>query len=282
MLQGIPSASNTLTLQEVIARLSRSEAVEGVLVIGSAGDDRLTPASDYDLVVVLRGMPWALEPYGVTYIDGCLTDLVFVTTEQRAQIAQLEGPVDGEAWLGRIIRWFESGDIRFDRSGRLSRTRQQVQGWPWIGPQSKSGREAWREVNYNLAQSKRMYRSEDPVYLAAADLRLALYGPADLLFNYFGIRNIAWEGEKAAVRYLMAHDRAYLDMLNAFIVEGVREKKLALYEELAALTVAPLGEVWPEGVTVLAVNEEDNSEEDMERALSLWEELLEQGTRGEG
>ena len=80
----------------------------------------------------------------------------------------------------------------------------------------------------------------------------------------------------------LANDRAYLDMLNAFIVEGVREKKLALYEELAALTVAPLGEVWPEGVTVLAVNEEDNSEEDMERALSLWEELLEQGTRGEG
>ena len=68
-----------MTLGKVIVRLSKSETVEGVLVIGSAGDDRLTLASDYDLVVVLTEAPRALAPYGVTYADGRLTDLLFVT-----------------------------------------------------------------------------------------------------------------------------------------------------------------------------------------------------------
>ena len=282
MLQGIPSTSNTMTLGEVITRLSKSEMVEGVLVIGSAGDDRLTPASDYDLVVVLTEAPRALAPYGVTYIDGRLTDLIFVTTEQLAEIARLEEPVDGEAWPGRIIRWFESGDVRFDRSGRLAQIQDRVQGRCSIRPLDTPGREAWREVNYNLAQTKRMYGSEDPIYLVAANLRLALYGPADLLYNYFHIRNIAWEGEKAAVCYLMAHDPAYLERLRAFIAEVERGRKFELYEEMAALTVAPVGEIWPEGVTVLAVHEEDESAKDVEQVQRLWEELLEQGAGDEG
>jgi hypothetical protein len=126
-----------------------------------------------------------------------------------------------------------------------------------------------------------LLQSEDPVCRVAADLRLALYGPADLLFNYFRIRNIAWEGEKAAVQYLMAHDPVCLERLRAFIGEGERARKFELYKELAALTVAPVGEVWPEGVTVLAVNEEGNSEEDVEQVQFLWEELLAQGV-GDG
>jgi predicted nucleotidyltransferase len=268
-------------LGEVIDRLSRAAAVEGVLVIGSASDDRLTPASDYDLVVVLTELPQALAPYGVTYIDGRLTDLILVGAGQLEEIAELEEPVDGEAWSGRIIRWFQTGKIRHDRSGLLGRLQRQVHGRCWIEPPASSGWEAWREVNYNLAQSKRMYRSEDPVYLAAADLRLALYGPADLLFNYFRIRGIAWEGEKVAVRYLMARDATYLNLLNAFIQEGEREKKLALYEELVALTVAPWGEIWPEGVTVLALKEGDRSREEVDEALHLWEDLLAAGSGGE-
>jgi hypothetical protein len=248
--------------------------VDGVLVIGSASEDKLTLASDYDLVVVLTDIPKALEPCGVTYIDGRLTDLIFVATEQLEEIFELEEAIDGEDWLGRIIRWLETGDIVFDRSKRLERIQRKVQGRCWIKPLNKSGRDDWREINYNLAQSKRLLKSDDPVYLVTADLRLALYGASDLLFNYFNIRNIEWEGEKTAVRHLMAHDPSYLDLLRQFISEEERERKFELYEELAALTVAPVGEIWLEGVTVLGLNEQNNSHKDMEKALNLWEELL--------
>ena len=218
---------NEPALANQVSRASLPGAAQRWLDRALPRDHDLPSSIQYDLIVVLTSMPQALEPYGVTYIDGRLTDLISVTAAQLEAISLLEKAVDGEAWLGRIIRWFERGDIRFDRSGRLVRIQKQVQGRPWIKPLDKPGREAWREINYNLAQSKRLCESEDPVYLVAADLRLALYGPADLLFNYFHIRNIAWEGEKAAVRYLMAHDPAYLELLRAFIREGERERNLS-------------------------------------------------------
>jgi len=274
MLQGIPAKSSVLTLDEVIARLSKREAVDGVLVIGSASAGTLTAASDYDLVIVLTAMPKSLDPFGVTYIDGRLTDLIFVTTEQLDEVGDLETAVGAEDWPGRILRWSQIGTIAFDRSNRLKRVQKKAQEQRWVKPQHKSGPQAWRSVNYNLAQSKRLLKSDDVVYLLTADLRLALYGVADLLFNYFHIRKIQWAGEKAAVRYLLAHDPPYWELLKQFMRETDRERKLALYEELAALTVAPVGDLWAEGTTVLGVSEPSAFHQDMGNASAFWEELL--------
>ncbi|HEY0069850.1 MAG TPA: hypothetical protein VGE04_07780, partial [Chloroflexia bacterium] len=43
-----------LSLDEVIARLAKKPAVEGVLVMGSGGTSDMHAASDYDLFVVLN------------------------------------------------------------------------------------------------------------------------------------------------------------------------------------------------------------------------------------
>lgn len=274
MLYGDDSKSNSMTLDEVVGRLAAHAGVDGVLVIGSASQDKLTPASDYDLVVVLSDLPAALDPCGVTTIDGRLTDLLFVATGQLDEILALESAIDGVAWLGRIIRWFEAGEILFDRGDRLGQVRRKVTAARWVRPPDKPARGPWRGVNYNLAQSKRMLGSEDPVYLIAAELRCALYGTADLLFSYFDLRRIVWEGEKAAVRYLLAHDPDYLEQLREFIAERDLARKFALYEALAALTVAPVGAVWPEGVTVLALSGRPASPEAEDEALHLWDTLL--------
>lgn len=263
-----------MTLAEVVARLGRHTVVEGVLLIGSASQEALKPASDLDLVVVLEEIPAPLDCCGITYIDHRLTDLIFVASERLGEILDLEAPVDGAAWLGRIIRWFQEGRILHDRAGRLKRVQTKVRADAWIEPQSGPGREAWRGVSYNLAQTRRLLESDDPVYRAAAELRMALFGASDLLFNYFEIRHLPWEGAKAAVRYLSAHDPEYLAHFRAFIAEGDRDRKLQRYEELAALTVAPFGEVWSGEITVLALNQEDHPGDAVEAALRLWDELL--------
>ena len=46
-----PEATFCLDADQVIARLSRRDVLDGLLIIGSASKDELTPASDYDLVV---------------------------------------------------------------------------------------------------------------------------------------------------------------------------------------------------------------------------------------
>jgi predicted nucleotidyltransferase len=84
------SPSNDMTLEQITARLSQNEVVTGLLLIGSAARGELTPTSDVDLVVVLSEMPVPLH-VGVTYIDGTLTDLIFL---RAAQIGKALGSVD--------------------------------------------------------------------------------------------------------------------------------------------------------------------------------------------
>ncbi|NOZ29826.1 MAG: hypothetical protein GXP39_17500 [Chloroflexi bacterium] len=273
MFRFVPSASSRMTLAEVVDRLARNERVSGVLVIGSTRRDALTPASDYDLIVVLSENPLSLH-VGVTYIDHRLTDLIFLRGEQIEQVLALDAPVDGDAWLGRIVRWLQDGRIVWDRTGRLAQAQRKVRHGDWLVPLDVADAYGpWFRVNYNLVQTGRMLRSEDPVYLVAADVRMALYGPLDLLFGYFAIRGLRWEGDKWAIRYLMAHDPEYLELLRVFIAEPDRGRKFRLYEELAARTVAPVGELWSGEVSVMEF-EGRVGLEIVEAASGFWDELI--------
>jgi hypothetical protein len=70
----------------------------------------------------------------------------------------------------------------------------------------------------------------------------------------------------------MAHDPAYLELFRRFIAEPNRARRFELYEELAAMTVAPVGELWQEGITVLGLTS-NVSPEQAEETLNFWERL---------
>jgi hypothetical protein len=96
------------------------------------------------------------------------------------------------------------------------------------------------------------------------------------LFGYFQLRGLRWEGDKAAVRHLMAHDPAYMDLLTRFLGAQDREHKCALYQQLAVRTVAPVGSLWKEGETAITFEREPVTLQMVDAALGLWENLLEQ------
>jgi len=117
-------------------------------------------------------------------------------------------------------------------------------------------------------------RSGDPVYRAAAELRLSLYGPPDLLYGYWEMRGLRWEGEKAAVRYLKTHDPDYLATYTRFLRQPDLKRKLALYEQLAAQTMAPLGDPWPENVTALTLAGAPATTEQIQAGLGFWQDMI--------
>jgi len=268
------SPSNALTFDQVIARLSKQDVVDGVIIIGSACEDNLTPASDYDLVLVLSEMPVQIQ-VGLTYIDGHLADLIFLSVAQIDQVLELDASIDGDTWLGRIVRWFLAGRIAFDRSGKLRKAQKKVQSGEWLQEMNKhGGYGAWFKINYNLSQTKRLLSSSDPTYLKTADLRMALYGPSDLVFGYWELHRLRWEGDKAAIRYLSNHDPDFLNLLQQFLVETKREIKFDLYERLAASATVPMGGIWPDGATALTFDLESVTPEIIERGLRFVEELV--------
>lgn len=268
------SSTTETGLDEVVQRLRSHPAVDGVLVVGSASRDELNDASDYDVVVVLAAMPVPLH-VGVTNINGRFADVLFHTTEQVEAFLQADAPLDWEEWTGRLVGWLGEGQILFDRRGRLLVAQQKAQSGSWIRPAgTTSGVAAWHGVNYNLQVARRYLTSDDPLYLEIADLRMALYGPSDLFFNYFAARRLRWHGEKTAINYLQVHDPDYLSLFKQFLAESDRWEKFKLYEELAARTVAPVGRLWRATETIMMVDADDVTPEMERRALGFWEELV--------
>ena len=274
MPQTIVSLTNTMTLEEVIAKLAEREAVDGVIIIGSASENTLSSVSDYDLVVVLSDMPAPLH-VGLTYIDQRLADIIFFTVAEVDRLLSLAEPVDAEEWVGRLLRWLRVGRIAFDRTGRLQRAQRKVLAGQWLSPASESRvYQTWFHINYNVKQNKRMLASDDPVYQQALDMRL-LYGIAEVFTGYFDLRRLPWEGEKAAIRYLAANDRGYLDLFQRCLAETDRAQRVQLYEQLAALTTAPVGGLGPDGATAIQFKEGTELKPGtIEAALGFWQSLF--------
>jgi hypothetical protein len=211
----------------------------------------------------------------LTCIDHRLTDIIFATRRQIEEILALDAPTNGEEWPGRLIQWLQTGRIAFDRSGRLAQAQTKAQSNDWLLPlDDYDVYMAWFGLNYNLNQTRRLMAAEDPVYLIAADIRLAYYGTSDLLWRYFRIRKLRWQGEKAAVRYLSTNDPDYLTLLQQFLASGERRAKFALYEQLVALAAAPGGGLWLPGATAIEFKPDGFGPTTAAEALAFWESLL--------
>lgn len=268
------STTNTLTFDEVIARLSQQEIVTGLIVVGSAAQEQMTPVSDYDLVIVLASLPVPLH-VGVTYIDGRFTDLLFHTVDQIEQILAATTPFAFWDWTGRLVGWLETGKVIFDRHGKLGQAQTKVKDGDWLQTnKDQAAYSAWQSINYNLQVVRRYLTADDPAYLAAADIRMMLFGPQDLFFNYFAVRGLPPDNEKKAIQYLQSHDPAYLRLFNQFLAERDRHVKYQLYEQLAVLTLAPVGALWQTGETALNLDAQLVTPALEQEALGFWEALI--------
>lgn len=263
------------TLEELLARLRRSQAVDAVAIIGSAAEGNLNATSDYDLLIVLKEPPLTLAG-GVTYLDGRLTDIVFAVPEdiERLNAAAAE-EISMYGIQGSIVRWMPTARIEFDSSGGLSRLQEKAKAGMQLRPLDKGEiYSRYDRAGYNLAHTKRMLASGDPVQQTAIDLRL-LYQLADLMVDYFRVRGLPWQGEKKAVSYWKSQDPDYLSLFVKCLDERDRARKVSLYDELAQVTMAPVGVLWTTGDTRFRL-ESDAEATSQKRAAAeaFWQSLL--------
>ena len=112
------SATLKMPLDELIVRLRRRDAIDGIMVIGSTARDDMTPASDYDLAIVASDMA-ALVDMGHTIVDGRHTDPRFLPLHELNDMIESERPVNPYTSNGSTFLRMGDGRIERDESGCL-------------------------------------------------------------------------------------------------------------------------------------------------------------------
>lgn len=273
MFQTHLSQSHFTSLDEVVARLTQHGEVESIAILGSGATGILNPASDYDILVVLSEAPVPVSLV-LTTIDQRLAEVVFLPAGTIEQWLSLE-TFDPASNAGPMLRRLQRARVAFDRTGRITRLHEKARSSSWKEEHTQQEVwEAWFSCNYDLQHTKRLVTSTNPTYLMAVDLRL-LFGIYDLWKAYFLVRQLPWQGDKEAIRYLMSHDPDYLTLLQQCLAEADRERKVHLYEKVAGLTLAPLGALWNYDATAIEVHTEGEAQPELlQAAFAWWEQLI--------
>ena len=278
------AATNAMTLNGVIDRIAHHADVDGIMLLGTTGTDRLTPTSDIDILLVLNTMPTPVKIVN-TWVDGRLAEVYCTTVDVIERVV-----AEGASWKdgteqGAVLVWLKEGRIVHDRSGRLETARERAKSAPEPTlADEREMHEAWRKVGYNVAQIRRYLAADDPVSQSAVDMRL-LYSVAEVNLHYFTVRRMPWRGEKPAIRYWRDHDPDYLDCFHRYAAETERQRRVELYEALATGAMAPVGGLWREGETIISAGSSYGSGEStapngaVEGALAFCQRLVGEPSR---
>ncbi|GAB4577635.1 MAG: hypothetical protein Fur0022_03660 [Anaerolineales bacterium] len=265
-----PSISDSLSLEDTIARLKASPLVDGVAEFGSR-TGRHSAVSDHDLLILVQAIPARVFQM-VTTIGGRLADIVLVETETADSLLTAPAP-QPRSFEALFAQKMKTARILYDASGRLEKVQQLVTGERTSSNISDADLYAtWFWQSHALLHLERMAQSPDPLYLSAVDMMLTANLPGTWR-SYFDIHNLPWEGEKAALRHWAAHDPGYLHLVRQCLEAVDRHERLAAYRSLVEQTLAPVGQLLVQGETAVMLAG-PNEREEVERVLGYWEGLV--------
>jgi len=272
-LATLPAHTGTWTLEQLITKLAAQPVVDGVLLMGSTATTP-TPDSDYDLLLVVHELPTAAHLV-VTVVDDRFTEVYVQTTAQIDALINSAQPISMHSFDGTVATWLQTGRVAFDRGGRLKRAQEQLRLKPrFVPPLTGEIYRTWFRINYNVEQTRRMLHAKDAWYHQAVDFRL-LYSLPDVVIGYLKVRGLPWQGEKWALRYLANNDPQFLDLFQRCVATLDRAHKFALYEQMAAHALEPVGGMWPAGTTTVDfANDADAQPPNVNAALQWWQQLI--------
>lgn len=190
----------------------------------------LTPASDIDVIIVLDANTERIEKLYTT-IEGRFADIFFVDMQLLNQLLK-RTTVSANSLDGILTDWLLQGQIAYDPHSLLSRLKSKLEQTPLtLTVSSAEQRALWAHINYNFIANSRYYRSTDPLYHQALEMRL-LYSMMELISAYFSFRAIPWRGEKAAVKYLAHNASELLKIFQKFFASTTLDDKMKYYTQI--------------------------------------------------
>ena len=255
-------------LEDVLSKLKNNFSVDAILITGSTANNTMHEHSDYDLACILRDAPPKIMGI-TTFIDHKFSEIFFYSLEEVKQALENK-VIDLNTKEGWIANWSRDGEIVCDKSGLLTRLKNQSQKIGNDVGESSVYRSRYR-INYNLIQDTRYFESDRETYQTALKVKL-LNSILQVFLGYFEVRKIAWTGEKEAVERLKENDPTFLELFQKCL-DASGAEKFKLYKKLAELALEPVGGIW-ESNTEAVMPSNGINEKELESALDYWDELV--------
>jgi hypothetical protein len=237
-----PSTLHT-PLPAVLDRLRANAEVDGVVFLGTTGTQRLTPVSDYDLLVILAesGHGTSVE---ITIIDGRTADIILASRSCLSRISDTSRDLTDDEWA--LAHWLIDGRIVYDRTTELgfaaASARTRLAHRP---PATRRVTDLAQHINYDLRVNRAYARSADPNYRLALRLR-SLHTFFRIVMGWFEIRGLPWEGEKQALRHLSRHDPDFLALVEKWLTEPDVTAAVHIERQAAERALSPAAALWPD------------------------------------
>lgn len=269
--------SHTISLERVLARLAAKEGIDGIALFGSRARNAADPISDYDLLLLVHAPPVDIFQM-LTHINHRMADVVFVETAAADRLLEQKERVHARSPEGMLLQKMRRAEIVYDPKRYLARTQKYAQAFSAIEHRLLSATPTelygiWFWLNHGLSHMQRMVQSSDPVYETAIDLMLST-GLSSICRNYFQIRDLPWQGEKDAVRYLRMHQPRFLTQLRSCLETTERRQKIGIYAQLVEETLKPIGPLWHGGITAVWLRNQPQQAAELDKALTYWDALL--------
>lgn len=257
------------SLQKIIEKLESSDDVDAVFLTGSHGKKEAKPYSDIDLVIILKENKYELYSL-YRWIDGVFADIFFFDLEDLRKVGQNSGEFENEVYPV-LLSWLKKADIQFDKSGVLTELKQKTLNSEDI-VEEKMKKNIWQKINYNYAANKRYFNSGDLLYHEALELRL-LYCTVEVILGYLEFRNVAWRGEKEAVKKLKGDYPEFYELFKSYCAVANLDEKFRLYGQMVKTAFTDKYKMWTEDDEVVIKKDFSIAETD-NKASSYVKELL--------
>ncbi|MFA6405448.1 MAG: nucleotidyltransferase domain-containing protein [Candidatus Paceibacterota bacterium] len=258
------------SLDKIIENLKSNDAVDAVFLTGSNHNNEAKTYSDIDLVVILKENK--NELYSLyRWIDEVFTEAFFFDLGDLKRIEDQSDKYDNEMDL-IFIAWLKKSDIKFDKSGTLTSLKQKMVDTNDIVLE-KIKKNLWQKINYNYVANKRYFESNDSLYHEALELRL-LYSVIEVVCGYIQFRNVAWKGEKEAVKYLKSNHQDFYDIFKSYSISNNLADKFRFYEQMVDLVFTDKYKKWTEKDEIILKKDFSVAEPD-DSAVSYVKSLFE-------
>jgi len=257
-----------ISYSDLINNLKDRKEVDAVFITGSFATSTAGRASDLDLVIVLNeNIPKLQSVY--EKIDGVFADIFFFDKTDLKRLIRAK-KLDGNSMDGILLSWIQKADIKFDKSGLLTKIKKRASKIH-LFVSNVEKRNILQRISYNYNRNERYFKSKNKKYLEALNI-LLMYSVVELITGFLILRDKPWRGEKDAIAFIEKQDPTFKRLFLKFNRVMNIESKMKIYRKMVK-------KVLPKGLSLysyeepVCISKNNNTKEEMEKLKNFWNRI---------